>query len=153
MHIIRKAVEQDLFQVRKLIKEAGLHDQGVEEHLEHFFVVEDRSESEDPPRLVGAVGMEVHEPYGLLRSFVLKRASWNKKVGVRMIEILLNHAANIRLKSVYLLAGDASPFFTQFGFEAVKKEDLPPPILKSDHVRRTVHQGIPMVFSCSEKLS
>ena len=40
MFIIRQAEKKDLFQIRKLLKEVGLNDRGIEEHLDHFFIAE-----------------------------------------------------------------------------------------------------------------
>jgi N-acetylglutamate synthase-like GNAT family acetyltransferase len=148
MFIIRRVVERDLTPVRQLLREAQLNDQGVEDHLEHFFVVEYPGEKKEDQALVGAVGMEVYKPYGLLRSFVLERSSWNLKIGLQMIQILLSYAGHLKLSHVYLLAGASLPFFEQMGFTAISLDELPEEIRASPHLEHTVSQGTPMVYIC-----
>lgn len=93
MFVIRQAEKKDLFQIRKLIKEVGLRDRGIEQHLQHFFIAEVPAENKgEVSPMVGVVGMEVYPPYGLIRSFVLERAPWNSKVGINMIQVLLSYA-------------------------------------------------------------
>lgn len=149
MQIVRKATEADLSYIKQLIQEAGLDDAGVEKGLEHFFVVEDVCEWSDSPHLVGTVGMEVYPPYGLLRSFVLKKEAWNVKISLRMMEILLRYASDLSLKKVYLFARETTPFFSQMGFSKISPEELPSSIVRSQHGQRMGRQGIPMMFSCS----
>ncbi|AUS10227.1 hypothetical protein C1X05_16220 [Laceyella sacchari] len=148
MFVIRRAIERDVFQVRKLLREAGLNDRGIDEHIDHFFVVEMPTDEGETPQLAGAVGMEVHGKYGLLRSFVLERAPWNTKVGMNMIQILLSYASKLRLSHVYLLAGASQEFFTQLGFSEIAFDELPADIRESEHVERSRNQGTAMVFSC-----
>ena len=108
-----------------------MNERGVEESVEHFFVVEEIDEQDAGiSQLVGAVGMEVHEPYGLLRSFVLQGATWNPKIGLQLIEILLSYALKCKLSKVYMLAGDCNTFFEQIGFTSVEKDQLPQQIQK-----------------------
>ncbi|MBA4495943.1 GNAT family N-acetyltransferase [Paenactinomyces guangxiensis] len=148
MFVIRRAAKRDIFQVRKLLNEAGLNDRGVDKHLEHFFVVESPGENGSAARITGAVGMEVYRPCGLLRSFVLERASWNPKVGLQLIQILLAYAGHLQLSHVYLLAGASASFFEQIGFAEVPFADLPEDISGSEHLEHTGPNGTPMVYAC-----
>jgi amino-acid N-acetyltransferase len=147
MFVIRRAGEHDLFRIRRLIKDAGLNDKGIESHLLHFFVVETANDDEESPQMVGVVGMEVHGSIGLLRSFVLERASWNGKVGVNMMEILLAYAAKLGLTHVYLLAGASTSFFSELGFVEVAFADLPDVLKESEHFERSLYKGTPMVYT------
>lgn len=148
MFMIRRAVEKDLFQVKRLLREAEMNDKGLEEHLAHFFVVETVAESGNHAKIVGACGMEVYEPYGLLRSFVLERASWNSRVGLQLVHILLSYAGHLDLSHVYLVAGSTPAFFEQIGFSVISVEDLPEEIQTSDHIEQSISKGIPMVYAC-----
>jgi amino-acid N-acetyltransferase len=96
--------------------------------------------------LVGTVGIEVYPPYGLLRSFVLKKEVCNLKISLQMIEILLQYAASLALKEVYLFAKETSPFLMQMGFSKIAMEELPYPIVQS--LKSMGRQGIPMVYTC-----
>ncbi|SEM80294.1 GNAT family N-acetyltransferase [Lihuaxuella thermophila] len=148
MFVIRRAAERDLFQMRRLLNETGLNDHGMEDHLRHFFVVERPGGEEEPPEIVGAIGMEVYHPFGLLRSFVLKRASWNPAIGVKLIHILLSYAAQLKLTHVYLLAGTTTSFFEQMGFSVIPFADIPEDIQESEHMERCASKGTPMVYAC-----
>jgi amino-acid N-acetyltransferase len=148
MFIIRRAVEQDLSSIKQLLHKMELNDQGMEEHLSHFFVVEYLEEAREDQPLIGVMGMEVYEPYALLRSFVLERASWNLKIGLQMMQILLSYAGHLQLSHVYLLAGDSSPFFAQMGFTTILREQFPEEVQASLHVKRSDLQAIPMAYTC-----
>ncbi|MBD1372117.1 hypothetical protein IC620_07050 [Hazenella sp. IB182357] len=152
MFTIRKAKETDIFSVRRMLKEANINDMGIDQHIQHFFVVEVHAEEVDgedvKAQMVGAVGMEVYKPYGLLRSFVLDRASWKSEIGLKMVEILLMYAEDKDLEQVYLFAGASSAFFEQIGFAKTTVSELPAEILESDHLKRTIHNGIPMMYKC-----
>lgn len=149
MFAIRQATEKDIFQIKRLLRDANVNEKGVEESVQHFFVVEEINEEDvGVSQMVGAVGMEVHGQYGLLRSFVLQRANWNPRVGLQLIDILLSYAVKSKLSKVYMLAGDCNAFFEQIGFSAVEKEELPEEIQCSTHMKRSIANGTPMVYSC-----
>lgn len=149
MFAIRQAMEKDVFQIKRLLRDANVNEKGVEESIQHFFIVEERDENDgNVSQMVGAVGMEMHGKYGLLRSFVLQRATWNPRVGLQLIEILLSYAVKCKLSKVYMLAGDCNTFFEQLGFTTVEKEELPEEIQNSMHMKRSIENGTPMVYSC-----
>lgn len=148
MFVIRQAEKKDLFQIRKLIKEVGLRDRGIEQHLQHFFIAEVPAENKgEVSPMVGVVGMEVYPPYGLIRSFVLERAPWNSKVGINMIQVLLSYAEKMGLSHIYLLAGQSTRFFTQLGFVKTGQEDIPEQLHQSEHLVKSMSEGQPMVYT------
>jgi len=154
MFVIRQAEKKDLFQIRKLLKEVGLSDRGIEEHLHHFFIAEIPAEKEgEVSPLVGMVGMEVYPPYGLIRSFVLERAPWNSKVGVNMIQVIISYAEQMGLSRIYLLAGQTTHFFTRLGFVKTEEENLPEELHQSDHLKQSIARGQPMVYTCEDPSS
>lgn len=154
MFVIRQAEKKDLFQIRKLLKEVGLSDRGIEEHLHHFFIAELPPEKEGGVSpMVGMVGMEVYPPYGLIRSFVLERAPWNSKVGVNMIQVIISYAEQMGLDRVYLLAGQSTQFFTRLGFVKTGEEHLPEELRRSSHLKHSIARGQPMVYTCEDPSS
>jgi amino-acid N-acetyltransferase len=148
MFIIRRAMQRDVTSIKQLLGKMELQDQGMEDHLSHFFVVEYLGKNSSNPPLLGVMGMEVYEPYALLRSFVVERSSWNLKIGLQMIQILLSYANHLQLSHVYLLAGNSLPFFKQLGFTAILREQFPEEIQGSLHVKRSDVQATPMVYAC-----
>ncbi|MBA4548124.1 hypothetical protein H1R82_01455 [Thermoactinomyces intermedius] len=154
MFVIRQAEKKDLFQIRKLLKEVGLNDRGIEEHLDHFFIAELPAGGKgDVSQMVGIVGMEVYPPYGLIRSFVLERAPWNSKVGVHMIQVILSYAEQMGLSRIYLLAGQSTHFFSRLGFVKTGEEHLPEELHQSAHLKQSIHRGQPMVYTCENPTS
>jgi amino-acid N-acetyltransferase len=152
--VVRKAKSSDIELVRQLLQEASLNDQGIDEHVEHFFVVEQTGEDEIPQKIVGAIGMEVYPPYGLLRSFVLERSSWNAKLGIQLIQIILSYAEYLKLSEVYLLTTASQVFFRELGFEQAIDQEIPFEIKESPHISQSsLKSGILLVYHLFNKKS
>jgi amino-acid N-acetyltransferase len=130
MFAVRKATQRDAVWIREVLRKAQMNNEGVDEHLEQFLVIED---SRQPGNRVGTVGLEIYGKRGLLRSFVLDQVSWNAATGLKLIGVVLTHASRLGLEEVYLMTGNAQPIFEYFGFVPVKWEDMPNDIRQSDH--------------------
>ncbi|OYD07998.1 GNAT family N-acetyltransferase [Paludifilum halophilum] len=146
MFTVRKATAEDIESITHLLRTAGTNDEGVDKHLDHFLIVEDPRVQ--PPRIVGTAGIEIYGNRGLLRSFVMKTDSWNAKVALELIGVILAHTGRSGLKEVYLMAGIAQHIFEHFGFRSVEWEDLPESIRRSDHIQKMEKEaaGRPMVY-------
>lgn len=72
--------------------------------------------------MVGTGGLEVHGPFGLLRSLSVKMGIRGKSVGSAITERLLTEARERKMKAVYLLTETARGFFQKKGFEDVPRE-------------------------------
>jgi|SRR5690606_29924973 amino-acid N-acetyltransferase len=81
--------------------------------------------------LVGTGGLEVYEPYGLLRSLSVKMGIRGKAVGSTITEYLINEARKRNLKSIYLLTETAHGFFLKKGFVDVPREAVPEEVKRS----------------------
>lgn len=75
--------------------------------------------------LVGTGGLEVYEPYALLRSLSVKMGIRGKSVGTTITEYLLEEAKKKKLKSIYLLTETAHGFFLRKGFKDIKRDEIP----------------------------
>lgn len=146
MVIVRRAKPEDQGEIERLLREANLDDDGVDEHLEHFFVVEIPPDEDEMAQMVGAAGMEIYDTCALLRSLVVARASWNGEVSWQLMQILLSYAEHLQLEEVYLFAKGAAPWLQEIGFESVPFEDLPDEIRELPHVDRLKIKGSPLVF-------
>ena len=135
MFVIRKAEVGDIASILQLLQDARLNQQGVDEHLHSFLVVEEQTDAGN--QIVGSAGMEIHHEHGLLRSFVMKKAPWNGRVGLQLFGILLSWAEQRGIKELYLLAGVTQSFFLQIGFYPIKWEEIPKPVRASEHMRQT----------------
>ncbi|WP_062052035.1 hypothetical protein [Bacillus sp. JCM 19034] len=126
--IVRKAKQEDLLQVQRLVAKAGLRDEGIEHIIEHFLVVENESK-----QLIGTVGIEVYKEVGLLRSLVLQSAEWDAKLSFDFLQLTLRYAEERKLHAVYLCAKSTSALFHQIGFREVARKDVPEVIRESAH--------------------
>lgn len=82
-------------------------------------------------QLVGTGGLEVYNPYALLRSLSVKMDIRGKAVGSTITEFLLNEAKKRNLKGVYLLTETAPGFFMKKGFTEISREAVPPEVKNS----------------------
>jgi amino-acid N-acetyltransferase len=117
--MIDRAKPGDVEAILALIREARLHDEGVEEQISGFLVARENGE------VVGAVGMEVYGPVALLRSMVVSPSSRKSGVGARLCDTLLDEARRRGVREIYLLTIDAQDFFARFGFEIVERSAAP----------------------------
>ncbi|MCS1352312.1 GNAT family N-acetyltransferase [Mechercharimyces sp. CAU 1602] len=147
MFLIRRAEERDITPICQLLCQAGLHEEGVDKHIDHFLVIE----REEDEQILGAVGIEVYGDEGLLRSFVIESEVWNGKVGLELFGAALSFAQYLRLTKVYLFAGVTKRFFEEAGFTQVPWEVLPVELKKSDHIHHAREKGgVLMVTSLSQ---
>ncbi len=116
---VRSATSADYGAVLALLETAGLPVAGVPSTLTGFYVAEDQR------GIVGAVGLELHGEDGLLRSAVVDPATRGTGIGVALVERILDHARERRVRAVYLLTTTAERYFPRFGFDRVAREDVP----------------------------
>ena len=116
---IRSAQPEDLPAVAKLLKSAGLRSDEVVHEAAEVWVAQAGG------RIVGAVCLELHGIYGMLRSLVVHRECRGDGLGSALTATLLETAASRRLEAVYLLATTAVTFFPRFGFEDIAREEVP----------------------------
>jgi amino-acid N-acetyltransferase len=81
--------------------------------------------------VVGAAAIEVHPPFGLLRSAVVEPSWRGHGVGIALTRDRLAWARMRGLVALYLLTTTAPDFFARFGFQAVPRVSAPPEIRAS----------------------
>ena len=121
--VVRLAKKNDMIIMEQLLEKASLNKEGLAEHFDNFLVVEDlRSQ---PPHIVGMVGLEIYGEKGILRSLVLRSESWNSKVGVELLALILSYGWRKGLKEVYLMTRSSQAFFEYWGFVEMDWSELP----------------------------
>src|SRR5438067_13715207 len=98
---LRQAQSKDLDAVLALLKASKLPADGVADALPDFIVAEEAGV------LVGAIGMERYERYGLLRSAAVSSDWRDKGVGTLLVERLLETARACGVTALYLLTTTA----------------------------------------------
>ncbi|GAE33623.1 hypothetical protein [Halalkalibacter akibai] len=140
--VVRKAKEQDMLQVQRLVAKAGLREEGIEQYIKNFLVVEDEDQ-----QLIGTVGIEQYETEGLLRSLVLDSPIWTAKLSLEFLQLTLKYAEEQAMETVYLCAKGTNALFHQLGFREMEKEEVPDSIKGSPHFKRNA-VGETKVWAC-----
>ena len=111
----------DLRGALDLLGRAELTDQDVSEGWGHYFVVR-----EDDGRVVGVAGLELHGEDGLLRSVAVDVDYRGQGLAAALVEAVVQRAARVGLRSVYLLTTTARDYFARRGFADSPRERRPP---------------------------
>ena len=119
---IRPASTRDVEEIERLLAASSLPVDGVADAVRGFVVAEESG------RIVGAIGVEPCEEYGLLRSAVVDEKARSRGVGRQLVERAIEAARSSRLKSLYLLTTTAENYFPNFGFELANRDEAPFPI-------------------------
>jgi amino-acid N-acetyltransferase len=126
---LRPAGAADLNAIEQLLSENGLPTAGVSEELQNFVV------AESDGRIVGAIGVEVYDSYGLLRSAAVRPDVRGAGVGRRLVERILADAEGHGLEELFLLTTTAERYFPRFGFEHCTRDDVPGAVKRSVEFR------------------
>ena len=114
------AAAKDEYRIKRLLAINDLNHRDIKpSHLKHFLLVWDKS------TLIGAVGLEIKDQYGLLRSLAVDADHRNKGIASWLVGEIENHAASLKLHSLYLLTMTAESFFAKRGYQLTKRESAP----------------------------
>ena len=122
---IRPAQQADYNRVTELLQSASLPTEGVAQHFVNFLVAEDRS------RTVGAIGLEVYEDVGLLRSAIVDASLQNQGIGSVLYDALIGHAKRLGIRRLILLTNTAEKYFEKKGFKKIDQKSVTGPITQS----------------------
>ena len=111
----------------ELLHRCGLPEAGIGDHLATTLVYRDPGGG-----LAGCGALEVYGDVALLRSLAVGPNHRGRRLGVRMIEALLDLAARRGVQEVYLLTETAAELFARHGFTPVDRAAVP------EAIRRTV---------------
>jgi arsenite methyltransferase len=124
--VLRPAAAADAGAVLALVETAQLPTAGIEAGLAHDYVVADAGGS-----VVGGAGLEVHGPYGLLRSVAVAPEWQGAGLGAALVRERMERAAALGLESVYLLTTTAAAWFPRLGFVPVERASVPAAVAAS----------------------
>ncbi len=117
---LRCARSDDLETVTDLLKDCGLHIEGIEEHIAGGYVVAEHEE-----KIFGVCGIETYGTYGLMRSLAVSRPWRGRSAGRRLVEDRTAWARAEGIRALYLLTIDADGYFERFGFVRMRRDDVP----------------------------
>jgi amino-acid N-acetyltransferase len=95
------------------------------DHLNNFWIVEDKGE------VIGVVGLELHPPFGLLRSLAVLPDYRNLGIGNMLVSAVEEQAIKLELKGIYLLTETAKSYFEKRGYVVVDRDKVHDPVKQS----------------------
>jgi len=108
--------------IRTLLKQAELPSEDFAQHLHNFLTATQNGS------LAGAVGLEIYEESGLLRSLVVEASYRGQGLGIELCEQIFAYAQSQGIKELYLLTTTAADYFPKLGFSLIDRDCVPPAI-------------------------
>jgi amino-acid N-acetyltransferase len=118
-YTITPAAPADGPAIAALLGAAELPHEDITPHLGHFFVAREGGV------MVGAIGLEVYAPDGLLRSLVVAPAHRGRGLGDKLVRGLEQAAAEWGVERFWLLTTTAEAFFARRGFRVTPRAGAP----------------------------
>lgn len=122
---LRPARADDLASIERLLTASGLPLDGVADSLGTFVVAEANG------ALVGVAGLEICCDNALLRSVAVDPVWRSHGIGRALVTRVISDAEARGIRGLYLLTTTAERYFPSFGFEQIRRDDVP------DDVRAT----------------
>jgi amino-acid N-acetyltransferase len=119
---IGRAAAGDLPAIRDLLRACDLRDEDVGGPGQHFFT------ARSGPELAGCIGLEVHGPDALLRSFAVAPGRRGRGLGAALHDRAVEEARALGIRRLYLLTTTVRERAARGGFVDVPREQVPPPI-------------------------
>lgn len=123
--IFRCAQPTDWPAVAKLLAEANLPLDGVQEHLGDF-VLAVRDDC-----VIGTAALEKYGDCGLLRSVAVIASEHGRGLGAALTRQLIDQAQRDQLRGIVLFTETAPEFFPRFGFKRIERSAVPLPVQDS----------------------
>ena len=76
-------------------------------------------------QLIGCIGLEVYDEYGLLRSFAVHQAYHHQGTGGKLLRELFVKSEKLGIKQLHLLTTTADRYFLRFGFDVADRQNAP----------------------------
>ena len=116
---IRRLTPDDLEQVTFLLDAAGLPALPGDLALSNVLVALRGS------TVIGVAALEVKGLRGLVRSVVVEPRHTRRGVGTSLLQSLFARSQELSLRELYLITQGAEKFFSNAGFVAVPRDDVP----------------------------
>lgn len=126
--VIDVAGDTDLAEIINLLLAAGLPTEDLTSERPGQFLI---ARSADGHRISGAIGLEVYEKSGLLRSLIVTPNGRSAGLGAALVGALEGHAVDIGIEELWLLTIDAETYFARYGYTKVARQMAPEPIRAS----------------------
>ena len=124
---IEPFAESDRDDIMSLLSEAKLPTEDLKmETLKNFLVAR-----EENGATVGAVGVELYQDAGLLRSLVVHPSCRGRGLGKQLTNEVEAYAREKGVKALFLLTMTAANFFPRLGYQVTQRFNVPQPIAET----------------------
>ena len=128
---IERFVQGDEKEIVKLLSQAKLPAQDLTlEKLKHFLVAKAKDGS-----VMGAIGVEVYQDVGLLRSLVVRPSYRGKGLGRRLTHEVESFAQQKSIRALFLLTTTATEFFQKLGYQVIQRDRAPASIANTEEFK------------------
>jgi amino-acid N-acetyltransferase len=128
---IERFSQGDEKELVELLSQAKLPTQDLTlEKLKHFLVAKGMEGS-----VIGAIGVELYQDAGLLRSLVVHPPYRGKGLGKRLMREVESLAQQRSVKTLFLLTTAAAEFFPQLGYQVIQRDRAPASIAKTEEFK------------------
>lgn len=117
--MITRATEEQREEIVKLLKAENLPVDDLPDSMDNFFVATEAG------NIVGTIGLEIYNSYGLLRSMVVSKDYRNRDIASQLVKQLEQYAISKGNISMYLLTETASKYFEKKNYKSVGREEVP----------------------------
>lgn len=145
MYAVKHASGNDMERLQRFLSIADGAYQHIDPSISHFFFVEEIEKQ----KIVGTVGLELHQLIGILRSFVIDGSVSDARIGFALIGAVLAYAKHLSVRKLVLFT-NSEPFFEKIGFQKVPFDLLPKVVLETEYANQVKNYGIPMVVDCQK---
>ena len=108
-----------------LLQSERLPVEDLPQDLSNFYMAIDNGS------IVGAIGLEIYDRSGLLRSLVVKPEYRKMKIATSLVDELEKQARTFGINEIYLLTETARNYFSKIGFEETGRDEAPASLKKS----------------------
>ena len=135
MLTLRPSVPDDWNSVRLLLIDAGLPVEDLGPALLEGFLIAESEDCEAGESVIGAVGLQVFDNIGLLRSLVVTKSARKSGIGGKLLGALEAAAQVAGIGELWLLTIDADAFFTRQDYEIAPRDQAPDSIRQTEEFR------------------
>jgi amino-acid N-acetyltransferase len=128
---ITKATAQSRNKITDLLQSQQLPSADLPSVLTNFYTVVDNG------NVVGLIGMERYNSYGLLRSMVVHPDYRNKQIASTLVKMLEEEATSSGITAMYLLTETADKYFSNRGYITITRDEVPDDVKGSSEFSQT----------------
>ena len=116
---ITKAGDEQRQSIIALLQVEKLPVEDLPASLDNFFIATEEG------KVIGAIGLEQYDNYGLLRSMVVDKEYRNKNIASQLVRQLENYTTTIGITCLYLLTETAAQYFERKGYSKISRDEVP----------------------------